>query len=88
MKKGGKPATFGIRFANGKFIAEVSSSGTVLTVAALDTSQEKDREKRRGLLKSISDPERAGVERRPAGVRQEEPRPGQAGCSSRASATT
>ena len=55
MKKGGKPATFAIRFANGKFIAEVSSAGTVLTVAALDTNQEKDREKRRSLLKAISD---------------------------------
>jgi hypothetical protein len=55
MKKGGKPAVFAIRFSNGKFIAEVSCAGTVLTVAALDTTKEKDREKRRNLLKAISD---------------------------------
>lgn len=55
MKKGGRPAVFTIRFTNGRFIAEVSCGGTVLTVAALDTNQEKDREKKRKLLKSISD---------------------------------
>src|SRR5580765_8317931 len=55
MKKNGKPAVFTIRFTNGKFIAEVSCVGTVLTVAALDTNKEKDREKKRNLLKAISD---------------------------------
>jgi hypothetical protein len=55
MKKAGKPAVFAIRFGNGKFIAEVSCAGTVLTVAALDTGKEKDRQKRRDLLKAISD---------------------------------
>jgi len=55
MKKNGKPAVFTIRFSNGKFIAEVSCVGTVLTVAALDTNKETDREKKRNLLKAISD---------------------------------
>lgn len=55
MKKSGKPAVFTIRFDGSKFIAEVSVSGTVLTVAALDIAKETDRVQRRALLQAIND---------------------------------
>lgn len=55
MQKSGKPAAFSIRFDGSKFIAEVSVSGTVLTVAALDIAKETDRVKRRALLQAIND---------------------------------
>lgn len=55
MQKSGKPAAFTIRFDGSKFIAEVSVSGTVLTVAALDIAKETDRVKRRALLQAIND---------------------------------
>ena len=55
MQKSGKPAAFTLRFDGSKFVAEVSVSGTVLTVAALDIAKETDRVKRRALLQTIND---------------------------------